>query len=103
VRGQRGLPCFRHLAEGPGAHPRAAAIQDRDGRRRPLLPRLVAQRHSDAITPYRPERLQPAWHPPGLVEPADHLSDLSRLAMGRHPRTQTAQELPQGGTRPVPL
>src|SRR5919199_3052362 len=102
VRGQRGLPGFRHLAEVHGAHTLAAAIQDRDGRRRPLLPRLVAQRHIDAITTYRQDRLKPAWRHPGLVEPADHLSDLGRLAMGRHPRTQTAQELPQGGTRPVP-
>jgi hypothetical protein len=61
----------------------------------------VAQRHIDAITTYRQDRLKPARRHPGLVEPADHLIDLGHLAMGRHPRTQTAQELPQGGTRPV--
>src|SRR5919205_2692108 len=55
----------------------------------------------DAITTHGKDWLKPAWRRPSLVEPADSLSGLSCLALGRQPRTQTAQELPSWGTRPV--
>ena len=51
---------MRPRAEGHGAHTLAAALQDRDRRGRPRLPRLVAQRPMDAITTSRQERVPPA-------------------------------------------
>ena len=38
----------------------------------------MAQRHIDAVTPHREDRLKPACRRAGLVEPADHLIDLGR-------------------------
>jgi hypothetical protein len=101
LRRQSGLAGFWHPAQIHCPHPLAPTIHNRDGCRRPLLPFPVAQWDIDPITPYCEGWLQSACRGPCLMEPADDLIDLGLLAMGRHPCTQTAQELAQCGTRPV--